>query len=41
LYPGVEKATLKGLRNRKRIWWDVERVVHTIGRLREEGTIID
>ena len=41
LYKGVQKAALKGLRNRKRIWWDVEKVVQTISRLREEGTIID
>ena len=41
LYKGVGKAALKGLRNRKRIWRDVESVVQTIDSLREEGVIFD
>lgn len=32
---------LKGLRNRERIWGDVELIVGQIKKLREEGKIVD
>lgn len=41
LYRDVRRAGLKGLRNRERIWGDVGRIVDDIGRLREEGKIVD
>jgi len=37
LYKGIRMAKLKGLRNRERIWRDVERIVEQIGILREQG----
>jgi len=41
LYKGIRKAKLKGLRNRERIWRDVERIVGQIGILRDQGKIVE
>ena len=34
-------SELKGLRNRRRIWKDVEEIVRRIGVYRREGAIVD
>jgi len=41
VYVGIARANLKGLRNRKRIWKDLEEIITRIKKYRDEGRIVD